>query len=162
MTDLNPSYNSIFIGIVLSALDNIGIKPNLVSRQAIRVLAPSLNELAEQLYGRETSKDLKDFTKNWESLMKTTGFADPEKSEISVADNVVSMKVTNCVYLAMAAFGKSHGQAACPVCIINLVLGSLINNRGVGTVVDCDQKNSENICTIKMVIENISSLKNRD
>jgi hypothetical protein len=149
---INSLYNAKAFGSILASLDNLGLNLALVTRQTSRVFGPLIGQLAKQIRSGEPSKDLKDFAKNWEALMKGTGFADPN-SEISVADNVVSMKVINCMYLSMAAFGKSHGYAACPVCILNLGIASLIHNWGTGTVVERSEKNSENICLTKMVID---------
>nr|MDO8081102.1 hypothetical protein [Candidatus Freyarchaeota archaeon] len=153
LTEINPLYNAIAFGTLLTSLDKLGLKPMLVARQATRILAPIIANLAKQIYGQEPSKNLAEFVENWKVMIKKTSLVDPDKSEISLADKVISMKLTDCMYQAMADFGKSQGYPACPLCIINLILLSLIKAQGIGEVIDFSSKKSETVCLVKMVID---------
>jgi hypothetical protein len=149
MTKVNSLYNAIAFGTLLTSLDKMGIKPALVARQTNRVLSPIVADLAKKIYNEEPSKDINGFIKHVKEAMVKGGFADPEKSEISATDSTINMKFVNCMYQDLANFGKSQGYAACPLCVVNLILSGRLGELGVD-VSNVKLENKDNVCSVKV------------
>ncbi|MHA1209339.1 MAG: hypothetical protein ACTSSA_10040 [Candidatus Freyarchaeota archaeon] len=140
-------------GTLLSALDEMGIKPPLIARQTARKLTPVMAEFAKQLHGNSPSQSMEDFMKNWKQSLKSSGFADPEKSSIELLDNGLCIKVADCLYLNMANFSKSFGYETCPVCILGVFVTSTLTGKGLDDITDIKAKKTDNLCTVKILTE---------
>jgi hypothetical protein len=159
MTFKDDRYNavalstSLIFGTLLSAADKMGIKPMLLGRQASKILAPILNLLAKQLHVNGTPSNLKELVKDIENITKSFSSTLGMEIEVNFSGNSYTHKLTNCPYLEMAKFGKSIGYKTCPLCGQMIILMGAFSALDSVEVLDSKVENNENVCTVKILLE---------
>jgi hypothetical protein len=109
MHEINPFYGAIFFGTILSALDKMGLNPQLISRQASGVLSQLFEGSAKQILGVKRPSTVEELITQI-GMLKTSGKT--EKPEHSFSNGVITMKFVNCMYLPLNGYGKSIGYKA--------------------------------------------------
>jgi hypothetical protein len=152
MVKFNPVYNAIILGILFSAAEKIGITPVLLGRQTSRLLAPLLDDLFKQFIGKTLSLNNGDLLRDIKKIVQAGEISDPEKLELSVSGNCVTLKLADCMYLDMANYGKTLGHDCCPMCIAGVFMTGVFSSLNVGDVLDFKVENKENNCIVKLTI----------
>ncbi|MEM3587163.1 MAG: hypothetical protein QXO71_07590 [Candidatus Jordarchaeaceae archaeon] len=149
MREINPLYGAIFFGTLLSALDKIGLKTQLISRQASGVLSQLLEGPAEHVLDGKHPQTVEELLTNFQKLniSRTLG-----KFEYSFSNGVITMKFVDCMYLPLNGFGKGIGYKACPMCAQALLLSAALKALNLGEVKDVQVENNENTCLLKIVL----------
>ena len=147
MREINPFYGAIFFGTLLSALDKMGLNPQLISRQASGELSQLFDGPAKQVLGAKRPSTVEELMAQMRKL-KTSGTS--EKSENSYSNGVINMKFVNCMYLSLNGYGKSNGYKSCPMCVQALLLSASLRALNMGEVKDVQLENNENTCVLKL------------
>lgn len=152
MTQINPLYNAICFGTLLSALDRIGVSLPIVARQASELLTPMLGNIMKILLGDrkvpESLSEVKVLAK--EIIMERDKIV--EKLEMDVSKNQIETNVTGCMYLDIAKFSKSLGCNACPTCLFALMMSAFISALKLGTVSEATFVNDGDECHVRLVL----------
>ncbi|WXG42206.1 MAG: hypothetical protein WED07_15815 [Candidatus Freyarchaeum deiterrae] len=153
MSRWDPIANVLLCGSLLSALDKIGIKPTLIGRQTARVLAPMIKDIAQKYAEAEQpAKTMDQFIIDFKTALKHLNVFDRESFEMNYSKGVLSMKVTDCMWLDMLNFGKSQGYKTCAFCGAGIFTTALISTLDLGEVSDIKVENKEKVCNLKLAI----------
>jgi hypothetical protein len=155
MARWDPMAEVLLVGSLLSALDKIGIKPTLIGRQTARVLAPMINDIAQKYAEAEqVAKTWDQFIVDYKTAIKNNlNVYDRESFEMNYSKGVLSMNITDCMWLDMLNFGKSMGYKTCAFCGASVFTTALIATLGLGDVTDIRVENKEKVCSLKLVIQ---------
>ncbi len=148
---INPLYNAICFGTLLSSLDRIGVSLPIVARQTSQLLEPLMRDLLRGLTGSgDLPKNLNDVKKVIEKLTDVGGI---EGTRVEVTGNTLIVSGSDCMYIDMSRFGRMLGYPTCPMCIISLMLIALINVPKIGVVTETTVDTNGNECRIKIKVE---------
>ncbi|MBS7248344.1 MAG: hypothetical protein QXN15_10730 [Candidatus Jordarchaeales archaeon] len=148
---INPLYNAICFGTLLSALDKIGVSLPIVARQTSQLLEPLMSDYLRGLIGsNDLPKNLHEVKEVIEKLVSVGGIGE---TKVEVSDNTLTVSGNDCMYIDMARFGRSLGYNSCPLCVIALMLIALVSVPKIGVVSDTTVTNNGNECCIKITIE---------
>jgi hypothetical protein len=147
MREINPLIGASFFGTLLSALDKMGLNPQLISRNASGVLSKLFDGPAKQVLGEKRPSTVEELMTQIEKLKTSRA---TEKSEHSFSDGVITMKFVDCMYLMLNGYGKGIGYKACPMCAQALLLSASLKALNLGEVKDIQVENNENICVLKL------------
>ncbi|MEM2047943.1 MAG: hypothetical protein QXZ06_08675, partial [Candidatus Jordarchaeales archaeon] len=141
MPQINPLYNAICFGTILSALDRIGVSLPIVARQTSELLTPILRDLTKIFLGdKKVPESLNEVKVLAKEVLERDKVA--EKVELDVSKNPIEMKIDGCMYLDIANFSKSLGYSACPTCLFALMTTSFISALKLGRVSEATFKNN--------------------
>ena len=153
MPEINPLYHSLIFGTLMSALDNMGISPVLIARQTARILTPIIKDISKQAIGQAPSSNMETFIEQVKASVELGGLGDPKTFEINFSENVLSSKLSDCMYLNIANFAKSLGYDACPICSMSVTTMGTLSALGFGEVVDFKVECDGKTCLSKLIIE---------
>ncbi|MEM2143900.1 MAG: hypothetical protein QW279_00945 [Candidatus Jordarchaeaceae archaeon] len=148
MREINPTHGAAFFGTLLSSLDKMGLKPQLISRHASGVLSQLLEGPAKQVLGEKRPSTIDELVAQIEKLK----MGRVEKAEYSLSDGVITIKIVGCMYLVLNGYGKGIGYKACPMCAQALILSAALKTLKLGEVKDVQVENNENTCQLKLVL----------
>ncbi len=153
MTQINPLYNAICFGTILSALDKIGISPPIIVRQTSELLTPMLKDILKLVGVEEELPKSMD-----EALRFIKGFLMRdkvmEKLDWDVSEDTINLRATGCMFLDLANFGKTLGYKACPICIGVLMMCVFTSILKLGSMSKAEFENNGNECSIKIEMLN--------
>jgi hypothetical protein len=152
MSDLNDMFNGIVFGTILSSADKIGINPVLLGRQASKVLAPLIENFAQQFLGVSAPKDMNELVKDLEIFGKKFGVLGKE-FELSYTGDSFKIKSVECPWKEMAKYGKTIGYKACPICVITIMVMATIEAITHSQVFGLKIENNESTCEVKILLE---------
>jgi hypothetical protein len=147
MREINSLYGAVFFGTMLSALDKIGLNPQLISRNASEVLSKLFEGPAKQVLGEKRPSTVEELITQIERL-KTSKTS--EKPEHYFSDGVIKMKFVDCMYLVLNGYGKGIGYKSCPMCAQALLLSASLKALKLGEVKDIQLENNGNTCVLKL------------
>ena len=147
MTTINPLYFAITFGAILSALDKIGMHPNLIARQSARLLSPIIGEISKTIGGKNPSnmEEAKEF---FEGAMKNGDAC--SAIETTASRNRLSSKITDCIFSPLADFVKTLGYDSCPVCAVSIILSGGLKAWGLGEISHIKVETNENVCNLEI------------
>nr|MDO8080083.1 hypothetical protein [Candidatus Freyarchaeota archaeon] len=147
MSSINPLYFAITFGAILSALDKLGIHPNLIARQSARVISPLIDDLSKTIGGDKPS-NIEEAREFFESAMKNG----PACSAIqtSASGKRFTTKLTECIFSPLADFVKSLGYGSCPVCAVSVILSGGIMAWGLGEISHLKIETKGKVCTLEI------------
>lgn len=148
---INPLYNAICFGTLLSALDKIGVSLPIVARQTSQLLEPLMKDFLKGLIGsNDLPKNLNEIKEVIEKLVNVGGIGE---TKVEVADNTLIVSGKDCMYIDMSNFGRTLGYQTCPMCVISLMLIALVSVPKIGVVTDTVVETKGNECSIKIKVE---------
>jgi hypothetical protein len=100
----------------MSALDKMGIAPDLLGRQTAAALAPVLQNLSKT-FGAPP-KNINEYLAMFKVLAGTTGIADSQTMRTEIKDHSCHINLTNCMWQDIAGIAEKAGYKRCPMCII--------------------------------------------
>lgn len=151
MTQINPLYNAIILGNLLSAIDRIGVSLPIVARQTAKLIASNLEDIIKlALRDKKIPENLSEIIDIVKEKMGNNNLA--EKIEIDVSGNNIETRIASCMYLDVANFCKLLGYNACPTCLVALMAAAFLNVLKIGTVSDVTLKNNGSECYIKLTV----------
>ena len=147
MTTINPLYFAITFGAILSALDKIGMHPNLIARQSARLLSPIIGEISKTIGGKNPSnmEEAKEF---FEGAMKNGDAC--SAIETTASRKRLSSKITDCIFSPLADFVKTLGYDSCPVCAVSIILSGGLKAWGLGEISHIKVETNENVCNLEI------------
>lgn len=149
--NINPLYNAICFGTLLSALDKIGVSLPIVARQTSQLLEPLMRDFLKGLIGaNDLPKNLREVKEVIEKLVDVGGIGE---TKVEVSGNTLTVSGKDCMYIDMSRFGRTLGYPTCPMCVISLMLIALINVSKIGVVTDTIVETNDNECKIKITVE---------
>ncbi|MEM1717740.1 MAG: hypothetical protein QXF49_00130 [Thermosphaera sp.] len=151
MSLINPLYNAICFGTLMSAIDKIGIPLPLVARQASEILAPIVKDLAKTILGNEKLPEkLSELMSFAKEVLERNGVA--EKIEMRITESQVKMRILRCMYLDVAGFSKTLGYSACPICLYVLMFAAALSAIKLAEVSKATFENNGSECNIELTL----------
>ncbi|MBS7287792.1 MAG: hypothetical protein KIH01_03355 [Candidatus Freyarchaeota archaeon] len=148
---VNPLYNAICFGTLLSALDKIGVSLPIVARQTSHLLEPLMKDFLKGFIGsNDLPKNLNEVKEVIEKLVDVGGIGE---TKVEVADKMLTVSGKDCMYIDMSNFSRTLGYPTCPMCVISLMLVALVSVPKIGVVTDTIIETKGNECSIKIKVE---------
>lgn len=147
MTTMNPLYFAITFGAILSALDKIGIHPNLIARQSARLLSPVIDGISNTIGGKKPS-NMEEAREFFEGAMKTGDAC--SAIETTASKKRLSSKITDCIFSPLADFVKTLGYNSCPVCAVSIILSGGLRAWGLGEISHLKVETNGNVCNLEI------------
>lgn len=147
---MDPLIDALIVGTVVSSLDKMGVKPMLMVRQAIPVIALLAEGSIKRHLGKNLPSNLEEFCKICEEMLRPGQTADPDKSKIFYANGTINMEAVDCAYLTMADLGKSLGYKSCPICLQAFMLAAFTKGLNISEVENFQVDHNGDTCTIKL------------
>jgi hypothetical protein len=136
-------------GTMLSSLNEIGLTPPLIARQAAETLSQLFEGPAKQVLGAKRPSTVEELMTQIEKL-KTSRTS--EKPEHSYSNGVITMKFVDCMYLPLNGVGKELGYKSCPMCGQALLLSASLKALNMGEIKNIKVENNENTCILKLTL----------
>jgi len=150
---LNSMINAIPYYAIMSALDKMGIAPDLLARQTAAALMPILKDLAETFGASQMPKNTSEFFEMFKATVGVTGMADADTIQTEVKARSCRINLTNCMWQDIAGVAEKAGYKQCPMCIVGTVTTGFLKVFGFQDTTRSKVEKKGNSCSVELLTD---------
>ena len=147
---LNSMINAIPYYAMMTALDKMGIAPDLLGRQTSVALKPILQDLSKALASGQMPKNINEFFEMFKAIVGVTSIADADTIRTEVKDRSCHINLSNCMWQDIAGVAEKAGYKHCPMCIIGTVITGFLKVFGFQETTRSKVEKKGNSCSVEL------------